>query len=83
MAHNLKQCILNATQADDLFLHETIQSLWSGYGSLDRYGLVGSEFDTVVVKHVRFPEQPRHPRGWNTDISDQRKRRSYQVETTW
>jgi hypothetical protein len=83
MVPHLKDCILNATKAEDLCPGETIQNLWSGYGSLDRYRLKGSEFDTVVVKHVRFPAQNHHPRGWNTDVSDQRKRRSYQVEAAW
>lgn len=38
---------------------------------------------SVVVKHVRLPGSHRHPRGWNTDRSHQRKLRSYQVETAW
>jgi len=59
--------------------------LWSGYGSIDRYALKGGERDSVIVKHVRFPDEDdsAHPRGWNTDLSDQRKHRSYEVETNW
>ncbi len=57
----LRRLILNATAADDLVAAGTIQSLWSGYGSIDRYRLIGSEMQTVVVKHVRLPEQARHP----------------------
>ncbi len=83
MDSKIRNIILKATQADDLFAGGTIQSLWSGYGSIDRYGLIGSQFNTVVVKHVRLPDQGRHPRGWNTDLSHQRKLHSYQVETTW
>ena len=39
--------------------------------------------NSVVIKHVKLPDQSLHPRGWNTDLSHQRKIRSYQVETTW
>ena len=83
MDSHLKSIILNSTGADDLFSIGTIQSLWSGYGSIDRYGLAGSEFGSVIVKHVRLPERSQHPRGWNSDNSHQRKLRSYQVETAW
>ncbi|MDH3998677.1 MAG: ecdysteroid 22-kinase family protein, partial [Desulfuromonadales bacterium] len=34
-------------------------------------------------KHVRFADGGDHPRGWNTDLSHQRKLRSYQVEQAW
>jgi len=88
MDTKLRNIILKATGANELFKAGTIQSLWSGYGSIDRYGLIGSELNTVVVKHVRLPnqsnhQQSKHPRGWNTDNSHQRKLHSYQVETTW
>ena len=75
--------ILSATGAKQLFEIEVIQSLWSGYGKIVRYGLKGSAMKSVVVKHVRLPEQDQHPRGWNTDISHARKMRSYEVERAW
>lgn len=83
MDSHLRNTILNATGAEDLYPIGTIQSLWSGYGSIDRYGLVVSEQGSVIVKHVRLPDKTQHPRGWNTDNSHQRKLRSYQVETAW
>lgn len=83
MDSHVRDIILKATGADDLFEGGSIQSLWSGYGSIDRYGLIGSDLDTVVVKHVRLPDQDNHPQGWNTDRSHQRKLHSYQVETAW
>lgn len=79
----LKSTILNATGASDLFKTGTIQSLWSGYGSIDRYGLMDAEMDSVVIKHVQPPRRNKHPRGWNTNLSHKRKLRSYQVETAW
>jgi len=83
MDSHLRSIILNATGAKDLYPIGTIQSLWSGYGSIDRYGLVDSEYGSVIVKHVRLPDKTQHPRGWNTNNSHQRKLRSYQVETAW
>ena len=75
--------ILKSTGAQDLYENEVIQSLWSGYGKIVRYGLKGSPLKSVVVKHVCWPEQKNRPRGWNTDISHQRKLRSYEVEVNW
>lgn len=83
MDSHLRNIILKAAGATDLYKIGLIQSLWSGYGSIDRYGLVGSKTKTLVVKHVRLPDQHNHPRGWNTDLSHQRKLTSYQVETAW
>ena len=83
MNDHFKDTILSATGATGLFLIEEIQSLWSGYGSIVRYGLEGSKLDRVVVKHVRMPDGGGHPRGWDTDFSHQRKVKSYQVETAW
>ena len=60
-----------------------IQSLWSGYGKISRIQLINSSFKTVVVKCIELEKVPEHPRGWNTDISHQRKVKSYQVETNW
>lgn len=83
MNQQFQNLILQSTQAQSLDQTELLQSLWSGYGSIVRYGLKGGQVDSVVVKHVDLSGQNSHPRGWNTDISHQRKLRSYQVETTW
>lgn len=83
MNNHFQNTILQATGAKELFEIGVIQSLWSGYGKIVRYGLKGSHLKSVVVKHVRLPEQGNHPRGWNTNLSHQRKLKSYQVETAW
>ncbi len=75
--------ILQATGAKKLFEMQNIQELWSGYGSIVRYRLEGCDIGSVVVKHIRLPQNNTHPRGWNTDISHERKIKSYQVETAW
>ncbi len=75
--------ILESTGADALVGQETIQSLWSGYGKIARVRLQGASVDSVIVKHVHWPTERDHPRGWNTDLSHERKVRSYQVEMAW
>lgn len=83
MNENFKKIVLNATGASDLYEIEMIQSLWSGYGKIVRYGLTGCSRESVVVKLVQLPEHTKHPRGWNTDMSHMRKIKSYEVETAW
>ncbi len=81
-----KNTILNATKAKDIKRLQVIQNLWSGYGEIVRYQVISSEIEglhTIIVKHVRLPQQKNHPRGWNTDLSHNRKVHSYEVETEW
>ncbi|QIZ77867.1 phosphotransferase [Ferrimonas lipolytica] len=61
-------------------LIETVQSLWSGYGAIERWQL---DYRTVIVKRISPPNDVDHPRGWSSDLSHQRKLRSYQVEQLW
>jgi len=75
--------ILHATGARSTQRGEVIQSLWSGYGEIVRYALVGVEAPSVVLKHVKFPSEVNHPRGWHNDHGHQRKVRSYEVEMSW
>ena len=77
MNEYLKSVILSATGATELVTLGEIQSLWSGYGSIVRYGLNDASIQSVVVKHVSLPETVAHPRGWHTDLSHQRKLKSY------
>ena len=83
MQTKLEKLILNSTGATDLHHLDDIQTLWSGYGKIVRYGLLGCESPSVIVKHVKLPDINNHPRGWNTDRSHQRKIKSYQVESAW
>jgi Ecdysteroid kinase-like family len=75
--------IIAATQAKTAIVDRVIQTLWSGYGEIVRFRLQPSPLTTVVVKWVAPPNQQNHPRGWNTDLSHQRKLQSYQVEMAW
>ena len=75
--------LLKATGAKALGRQQIIQQLWSGYGKIARVGLEGGDYNSVVVKHVHWPTTKDHPRGWNTDLSHERKVHSYEVETAW
>jgi len=74
--------VRNLTGAEGLKPNNRVQSLWSGYGSIDRIGLEGADLPSVIVKRVE-PDAGSHPRGWNTKLSHQRKLKSYRVETNW
>lgn len=75
--------ITTLTSARAIVYSHSVQTLWSGYGEIVRYGLDGGEVPSIIVKHIRLPEGQDHPRGWNTAHSHQRKLMSYQVETCW
>ena len=74
--------IKSTTQASRTCNQEAVQTLWSGYGNINRIELVGAQFPSVIIKYVQ-PGEGEHPRGWNTDLSHERKLKSYQVETQW
>lgn len=75
--------IRSATGANSMKVTEHIQELWSGYGQILRIQLEATTPSTVIAKYVRVPTAANHPRGWNSDLSHQRKLKSYQVETAW
>lgn len=83
MHPNFKTYLLQVTESSNCEEVEIIQSLWSGYGKIVRYKLIGSSLKTLVVKHINLEAVHQHPRGWNTSISHHRKMKSYQVETNW
>lgn len=65
---------------ENLTYVETVQSLWSGYGSIERWQCDGQ---SLIVKRICPPNQASHPHGWDTDLSHRRKLKSYQVEQHW
>ncbi len=83
MDDHLQAMTLEATGASAVVRFEMVQRLWSGYGRILRCHLQGGSHRSVVVKHVRWPSEANHPRGWNSDVSHRRKVRSYEVETAW
>jgi len=83
MSNQWNQIILQASGAVSAERGEVIQSLWSGYGEIVRYALLGAEMPSLIIKHVKFPSAVNHPRGWHNDHSHQRKVKSYEVEMAW
>ncbi|MFK8113795.1 MAG: phosphotransferase [Rubripirellula sp.] len=78
------QLILQAVNASEVASIDTVQTLWSGYGKILRLRLLGGGMPSVIVKQISPPlDNADHPRGWDTDVSHQRKLRSYQVEAAW
>ena len=60
-----------------------MQSLWSGYGCIERYRFRGGRFSSLMVKQIQLVRGTQHPRGWNSAFAHQRKLKSYQVEMRW
>lgn len=75
--------ILKSTGASSVLDVESVQTLWSGYGEIKRYFLAGSDIESVIVKHIQLPGASENPKGWNTQVSHQRKLKSYQIEKNW
>ena len=88
MSEQLRQFIIEVTGASFTEKVDVIQSIWNGYGEISRYIVKTDNLRHVIIKHVRLPDQEinpknNHPRGWNTELSHQRKIKSYEVETAW
>ena len=83
MHEELCFAIKNKISATEVTLGETIQSLWSGYGEIVRVSIQGHSHKQAILKYVKPPASPSHPRGWNTAASHARKIESYKVESSW
>lgn len=83
MQESFESFLLSVCKAKALSKIETIQSLWSGYGEIVRYKLHNGIYETVVVKHIVTDRSTKHPRGWDTSNSHNRKLKSYEVEAYW
>ena len=78
-----QQIVLDKIGGESIDEIEVIQELWSGYGSILRLHISGACSNSVIVKNIVQPELSNHPRGWNTETSNARKIKSYEVETYW
>jgi len=81
--NDLAALVRQVTRAQAIADAQVVQSLWSDYGQILRYQLEGGSQPSVIVKHVRWPDQSDHPYGWSGDRSHDRKVQSYRVESTW
>ena len=48
----INRFIQQVTGADRLMILGLVQRLWSGYGSIERIGLEGTDVSSVIVKHL-------------------------------
>ena len=83
MSDEWKQLVTDNTEATDASKIESVQTLWSGYGEIFRVQLIPESLGTLIVKQVTPPAVSQHPRGWNSDRSNVRKLKSYEVEANW
>ncbi len=80
---DLETIVREASRARSIVATQVVQSLWGGYGQILRCRLDDAAWPSVIVKHVRWPDQREHPYGWTSDRSHDRKVQSYRVETRW
>lgn len=79
-----EQYILQVTRADAILRRETLQSLWSGYGKIERVALGGADAPmSVILKTISLPDASRGTKAQAADRSHRRKVRSYDVELNW
>ena len=83
MNKHFESIVTKAANADRVRQVEVIQSLWSGYGQILRYETSNPDHPTVIAKHINFPKNQSHPRGFTGERSHKRKLKSYKVETEW
>lgn len=83
MNSHLEKHILEITAAKKITGIEAVQAMWSGFGEIVRVELQGGTVPTVMAKLMTLPTQAKHPRGWHSDLSSQRKLRSYAIERHW
>lgn len=81
--HGVEGNILRLSGAAEIVGRQSVQTLWSGYGEIVRYDLAGGKYPSIILKYIDWSLEGKHPRGWNTDISHQRKMQSYGIERNW
>ncbi|PKF60696.1 choline kinase [Psychromonas sp. psych-6C06] len=79
----LEKKLLQLNKSDEINHLELIQGVWGGYGQLIRVSFSQGVHKSLVIKLINTPQPNRHPKGWNTAISHQRKLNSYQIESYW
>ncbi|MFK7766052.1 MAG: oxidoreductase family protein [Mariniblastus sp.] len=79
----LSKTICEITGASSCQLGEVLQSLWSGYGVIQRVELEHPKFPVAIVKHIDLSQARENRRGWSGDVSHQRKVQSYEIEKTF
>jgi hypothetical protein len=71
--------LLTLTHSESIADIQLIQGVGGGDGQLLRVFWLGGQVNAVLVKLINTPQ----PKGWNTNLSHQRKLFSYQIESYW
>lgn len=79
LPHDIMQWLLTVTDDPELTQFSLVQPLWSNFGKLIRCFSPRRQAP-LIVKWICQPEEFNHPRGWNSQTSQQRKWQSYAVE---
>ena len=80
LSAEIERLICQSCGVERCELGEVIQRLWSGYGVIQKVDLIGDIITPAVVKHVDLSKHRSNRRGWDGDVSHQRKVKSYEVE---
>ena len=80
---DLLETICEITGSSTCQLGEVIQSLWSGYGVIQRIKLDLPEHASAILKHIALSQARQNRRGWSGEVSHQRKVQSYEIEKTF
>lgn len=76
---DIHQWLVELTRDPNLKNYQLVQSLWSDFGQLLRCYSPARQ-SSLIIKLIASPASFKHPRGWNSSHSQQRKWRSYQIE---
>jgi len=79
----LKNKLLTITNSKKITNIQLVQGVWGGYGQLLRINFSNYQHNSLIVKLINTPKPSEHPKGWNTELSHQRKLTSYRVESYW
>lgn len=74
MLKEIEDIIIRETHSNKILNIELIQKLWGGYGELSRVTL---DTKSIIIKLIKFPKNIE------SNISHQRKVKSYSVENDW
>ncbi len=80
---NKERELIAVLDCDAIEISQEVQSLWSGYGKILRARVINGKTPSIIIKFCSAPKTFTHPRGWNTNVSQARKMRSYQIEKHW
>ncbi len=83
LSEEIEHLVRSSCGVDHCEFREVIQRLWSGYGVIQKVNLIGDEVTPAVMKQIDLSKERTNRRGWDGQVSHQRKVRSYEVENAF